>query len=303
MRKPEVFKMACLRDILNLFGQKHNPFYAGFGNRLTDALSYRSVNIPSTRIFTINSYAEVSLDLLTLTTYKSSYVNMRDLVDHYFPPVALLSQDEQYTDFNYWREPLPDPEDFSDSDEEEEEGDEEEEEEEEEGDMGESYYEDEHGMGESYYTENAEDGDGEEEYVDDGEDEEEDDEEGEGEGEEEEEEEEGGGGGVDGPERSQLAEGFIDGQDDVEKVKEGKSFSDRVPGLGVGKIGMKMDLDQGRLHQAVEFAEREMSGIMDEVVREIQVLTERKKDELEEEEEKEKEVAGGGSCLMLRHVE
>lgn len=286
MRKPEVFKMACLRDILNLFGQKHNPFYAGFGNRLTDALSYRSVNIPSTRIFTINSYAEVSLDLLTLTTYKSSYVNMRDLVDHYFPPVALLSQDEQYTDFNYWREPLPDPEDFSDSD--EEEGDEEEEEEEEEGDMGESYYEDEHGMGESYYTENAEDGDGEEGYVDDGEDEEEDDEEGEGEGEgeegeeEEEEEEE-----IDGPESSRLAEGFVGGQDDVEKVKEGKSFSDRVPGLGIGKIGMKMDLDQGRLHQAVEFAEREMSGIMDEVVREIQVLTERKKDEPEEE------VAGG----------
>ena len=67
LRKPEVFKMACLRDILNLFGPTQNPFYAGFGNRLTDALSYRSVNIPSTRIFTINSNAEVVLDLLCLT--------------------------------------------------------------------------------------------------------------------------------------------------------------------------------------------------------------------------------------------
>lgn len=62
LRKPEVFKMSCLRDIMNLFsGSKtaNTPFYAGFGNRLTDALSYRSVNIPKTRIFTINSNAEV----------------------------------------------------------------------------------------------------------------------------------------------------------------------------------------------------------------------------------------------------
>lgn len=112
--------MACLRDISNLFGPKHNPFYAGFGNRLTDALSYRSVNIPSTRIFTINSNAEVSLDLLTLTKYKSSYVNMRDLVDHFFPPVSILNTDEEYTDFNYWRDSLPDPDEFTDSEDEDE---------------------------------------------------------------------------------------------------------------------------------------------------------------------------------------
>ena len=35
LRKPEVFKMACLRDIMNLFGKPpgQTPFYAGFGNR------------------------------------------------------------------------------------------------------------------------------------------------------------------------------------------------------------------------------------------------------------------------------
>ena len=117
LRKPEVFKMACLRDILSLFGQKKSPFYAGFGNRLTDALSYRSVNIPSTRIFTINSNAEVSLDLLTLNKYKSSYVTMREVVDHFFPPVGLLvtGGGEAFTDFNYWREPPLEIEDFSDS--------------------------------------------------------------------------------------------------------------------------------------------------------------------------------------------
>ena len=118
LRKPEVFKMACLRDILNLFDQKGSPFYAGFGNRLTDALSYRSVNIPSTRIFTINSNAEVSLDLLTLNKYKNSYVTMRELVDHFFPPVGLLvtGGGEEFTDFKYWRDTPMDVEDFSDSD-------------------------------------------------------------------------------------------------------------------------------------------------------------------------------------------
>ncbi|EED22246.1 lipin Smp2, putative [Talaromyces stipitatus ATCC 10500] len=126
LRKPEVFKMACLRDILNLFPPNHNPFYAGFGNRLTDALSYRSVNIPSSRIFTINSNAEVSLDLLSLNKYKSSYVTMRELVDHFFPPVSLLVQGggEEFTDFTYWREHA-NLDDFSvtDSEEEEEERD------------------------------------------------------------------------------------------------------------------------------------------------------------------------------------
>ncbi|KAL8972221.1 MAG: hypothetical protein Q9197_002886 [Variospora fuerteventurae] len=117
LRKPEVFKMACLRDILNLFSNKHYPFYAGFGNRLTDALSYRSVNIPSTRIFTINSNAEVSLDLLTLNKYKNSYVTMRELVDHFFPPVGLLVTGgaEEFTDFNYWRDIPFDVDDFSDT--------------------------------------------------------------------------------------------------------------------------------------------------------------------------------------------
>lgn len=118
LRKPEVFKMGCLRDILNLFGRKAYPFYAGFGNRLTDALSYRSVNIPSTRIFTINSNAEVSLDLLSLNKYKSSYVTMREVVDHFFPPVGLLVMGggEQFTDFNYWRSAPLDINDFSASD-------------------------------------------------------------------------------------------------------------------------------------------------------------------------------------------
>lgn len=115
IRKPEVFKMACLRDIKSLFGPTRTPFHAGFGNRLTDALSYRSVSIPSKRIFTINSNAEVSLHLPTLNKLRYSYVNMREVVDHYFPPVTTMVKDggEEYTDFTYWRDPVLEIDDFS----------------------------------------------------------------------------------------------------------------------------------------------------------------------------------------------
>jgi phosphatidate phosphatase LPIN len=98
-------------------GPGQTPFYAGFGNRFTDALSYRSVNIPSTRIFTINSNAEVSLDVLSLNSYKTGYASMREIVDHFFPPVGLLvpAGGEDFTDFNYWRDRPLDIEDFTDS--------------------------------------------------------------------------------------------------------------------------------------------------------------------------------------------
>ncbi|KAH7922979.1 LNS2-domain-containing protein [Leucogyrophana mollusca] len=106
MRKPEVFKMACLRDIQRLFGEAtRSPFYAGFGNRITDALSYRSVNIPSARIFTIDSSGEVKLELLELAGYKSSYIHMTDLVDQMFPPIHRKWAAE-FTDFNYWKQPV-----------------------------------------------------------------------------------------------------------------------------------------------------------------------------------------------------
>ncbi|KAI0041313.1 LNS2-domain-containing protein [Auriscalpium vulgare] len=112
MRKPEVFKMACLRDIQRLWGTvSSGPFYAGFGNRITDALSYRSVNIPSSRIFTIDSNGEVKMELLELAGYKSpsvaSYIHMTDLVDQMFPPIQ-HKWETAFTDNNYWKAPVQD---------------------------------------------------------------------------------------------------------------------------------------------------------------------------------------------------
>lgn len=142
LRKPHVFKMATLRDIRSLYGPENHCFYAGFGNRLTDQISYRTVDVPRHRIFTINSNAEVSLDLLSLNKLKLSYVNMGEVVDHYFPPVSTLVKGGgvEYTDFTYWRDTPLELDEFSASGSDLDSHDEEDEDEDEDvGQMGDSF--------------------------------------------------------------------------------------------------------------------------------------------------------------------
>nr|XP_019001650.1 uncharacterized protein I203_05853 [Kwoniella mangroviensis CBS 8507]OCF65111.1 hypothetical protein I203_05853 [Kwoniella mangroviensis CBS 8507] len=108
MRKPELFKMACLRDIQRLFGeQAKEAFFAGFGNRITDAMSYRSVGIPAAKIYTIDSTGVVKTELLSAAGHKGSYIQLNDLVNEVFPPVSTKFKPE-FTDFNYWRDSIPD---------------------------------------------------------------------------------------------------------------------------------------------------------------------------------------------------
>nr|XP_031859515.1 uncharacterized protein CI109_004977 [Kwoniella shandongensis]KAA5526587.1 hypothetical protein CI109_004977 [Kwoniella shandongensis] len=108
MRKPELFKMACLRDIQRLFGaQSKEAFYAGFGNRITDAMSYRSVGIEASKIYTIDSAGVVKTELLSAAGHKGSYIQLNDLVNEVFPPVSTKFKPE-FTDFNYWRASIPD---------------------------------------------------------------------------------------------------------------------------------------------------------------------------------------------------
>ena len=59
VRRPQEFKMRCLRTIRDLFPEEWNPFYAGFGNRDTDVVSYAHVGVPDGRNFTINPKSEV----------------------------------------------------------------------------------------------------------------------------------------------------------------------------------------------------------------------------------------------------
>ncbi|KAI0190832.1 LNS2-domain-containing protein [Astrocystis sublimbata] len=186
LRKPHVFKMATLRDIRSLYGPENTCFYAGFGNRLTDQISYRTVDVPRNRIFTINSNAEVSLDLLSLNKLKLSYVNMGEVVDHYFPPVGTLVKGGgvEYTDFTFWRDMPLELDEFSASGSDTDSyGEEEEEEDEDVGEMGDSFlsrgdgdYDDEGDLVNSTIYDGPEDADDEEAVEDDEYDDEEDEE-------------------------------------------------------------------------------------------------------------------------------
>ena len=59
LRRPHEFKIATLQDIRSLFPPDWNPFYAGFGNRNTDEISYKAVGVPVSRIFIINPKGEL----------------------------------------------------------------------------------------------------------------------------------------------------------------------------------------------------------------------------------------------------
>ncbi|KAL3228810.1 hypothetical protein MRX96_023712 [Rhipicephalus microplus] len=114
-KKPEEFKISCLRDIQTLFNVTGNPFYAGFGNKINDTLAYRAVGIPVSRIFTINPKGELKLELMQ--NFLSSYHCLSDVVDHVFPPLhstlemgrcgaQSFSACEEFSSFTYWRDPI-----------------------------------------------------------------------------------------------------------------------------------------------------------------------------------------------------
>ena len=92
-KNPEEFKIRCLMDIRRCFegrnvfaeqpvAERKNPFFAGYGNRpnvsdtenkgikvlsnqlfMQDALAYRAVGIPVSRIFTINPSGQLKQEL------------------------------------------------------------------------------------------------------------------------------------------------------------------------------------------------------------------------------------------------
>ncbi|WOL09249.1 phosphatidate phosphatase PAH1 [Canna indica] len=102
-RAPHEFKIACLEDIKALFPSDYNPFYAGFGNRDTDELSYRKIGIPKGKIFIINPKGEVAINHCVDV---KSYTSLHTLVNDMFPPTSLVEQ-EEFNSWNYWRTPLP----------------------------------------------------------------------------------------------------------------------------------------------------------------------------------------------------
>uniref|UniRef100_A0A8C7GB80 phosphatidate phosphatase n=1 Tax=Oncorhynchus kisutch TaxID=8019 RepID=A0A8C7GB80_ONCKI len=109
-KKPEVFKVACLTDIRDLFNPQRQPFYAAFGNRTNDAYAYKKVGVPDTRIFTVNPKGELIQE--KTKGNKSSYTHLGELVEHFFPEISKDGTSSsfhcpEYSHFSYWREPLP----------------------------------------------------------------------------------------------------------------------------------------------------------------------------------------------------
>ncbi|XP_061642097.1 zgc:123305 isoform X2 [Phyllopteryx taeniolatus] len=108
-KKPEVFKIACLSDIRDLFNPKRQPFYAAFGNRTNDAYAYTQVGVLNTRIFTVNPKGELIQELTKGN--KSSYTHLGELVEHFFPEVGGSSSSAflcpEFSSVTYWKEPLP----------------------------------------------------------------------------------------------------------------------------------------------------------------------------------------------------
>ncbi|KAM9361200.1 phosphatidate phosphatase LPIN2 [Symphorus nematophorus] len=110
-KKPEVFKIACLGDIRDLFNPHRRPFYAAFGNRTNDAYAYKQVGVPDTRLFTVNPKGELIQE--KTKGNKSSYSHLSELVEHFFPMLSVEGSTSSafdcpdYSSVSYWKEPLP----------------------------------------------------------------------------------------------------------------------------------------------------------------------------------------------------
>uniref|UniRef100_A0A672ZG85 phosphatidate phosphatase n=1 Tax=Sphaeramia orbicularis TaxID=375764 RepID=A0A672ZG85_9TELE len=110
-KKPEVFKVACLSDIRDLFNPQRQPFYAAFGNRTNDAYAYKQVGVPDTRVFTVNPKGELFQE--KTKGNKSSYNNLSEVVEHFFPELCVEGSASsafdcpEFSSFSFWKEPLP----------------------------------------------------------------------------------------------------------------------------------------------------------------------------------------------------
>ncbi|UMM31519.1 hypothetical protein L5515_005688 [Caenorhabditis briggsae] len=106
-RCPEEFKIAALSELKKLFPSP-NPFYAGFGNRDTDVISYKAVAVPTARILIIEPSGTIKR--WDSSRLEPSYTSIAtDSVDYMFPPLPFHLKDhnvkkERHT--SAWSKPL-----------------------------------------------------------------------------------------------------------------------------------------------------------------------------------------------------
>ena len=80
-KSPQLLKISVLKEVRAIFPVDYSPFYAGFGNRETDAIAYRTVGIEMGRIFIVNDNGEV----FQLNGMKNNYSLINNLVHDIFP--------------------------------------------------------------------------------------------------------------------------------------------------------------------------------------------------------------------------
>lgn len=142
LRRPHEFKIRCLEDVRGLFPPGASPFYAGFGNRPTDEVSYLAVGVPPPRTFIINPRGELRRAAGgVVTSGSASFAAVHAIVHDVFPPLpagarsalaaansgaapapaptATLTTEQSFNAANFWRVPPPivvdsDGEEFAD---------------------------------------------------------------------------------------------------------------------------------------------------------------------------------------------
>lgn len=113
-KNPEEFKISCLEGIKTLFPEKYKtPFYAGFGNKSNDETAYTKVDIPFKRIFIIDKTGKVKTSDPNLSNFSTTYSNLEQVVDYFFPPFRSISSTSlQHLSNTFWRNDLPADLDF-----------------------------------------------------------------------------------------------------------------------------------------------------------------------------------------------
>ena len=81
-KKPHLLKIPLLTELKNLFPDGTKPFFAGFGNRETDGVAYRYLDVPLNNIFIIDTRSNV---LRLGDTKKTSYKILSSNLDGIFP--------------------------------------------------------------------------------------------------------------------------------------------------------------------------------------------------------------------------
>ena len=102
VKRPQEFKIPALENIRSLFASSHNPFYAGFGNRVTDLESYLKVGVPKHRIFIIKPSGNIQTNN---TLFHTTYDELNVDVDSLFMDTTnrFSKEKEEYNSFNYWK--------------------------------------------------------------------------------------------------------------------------------------------------------------------------------------------------------